>query len=63
MKDSNVVPALLLSPVFSSDVVPALLPWRQQVVGVVVKIGGSHRDDAGFAAVQRWRLLVGFLAG
>jgi hypothetical protein len=38
---SNVVPTLLLSPVFSDNVVPALLPWRQQVVDVVVGIGGS----------------------
>jgi hypothetical protein len=41
MKDSNVVPELLLSPVFSSYVVPALLPWRQQVVDVVAEIGDS----------------------
>jgi hypothetical protein len=41
MKSSNVVPMLLPSPVFSSYVVPALLPWRQQVVDVVAEIGDS----------------------
>jgi hypothetical protein len=41
MKSSNVVPALLLSPVFSDNVVPPLLPWRQQVVDVVAEIGDS----------------------
>jgi hypothetical protein len=41
MKSSNVVPTLLLSPVFSSNIVPALLPRRQQVVDVVAEIGGS----------------------
>jgi hypothetical protein len=39
MKYSYVVPALLLSPVFSSYVVPALSLERQQVVGVVAEIG------------------------
>jgi hypothetical protein len=41
MGKSNVVPALLLRPVFGSYVVPALLPWRQQVVGVAAEIGDS----------------------
>jgi hypothetical protein len=37
----DVVPALPLGPVVSYYVVPALLPWRQQVAGVVAEIGGS----------------------
>jgi hypothetical protein len=37
MKYSDVVPTLLLSPVFSSYVVPALLPWRQQAAGVIAE--------------------------
>jgi len=41
MKGSNVVPALLLSPVSGSNVVPALLLERQQVVDVVAEPGGS----------------------
>ena len=36
---SNAVPALLLSPVFNRNVVPELLPGRQQRDDVVVEIG------------------------
>jgi hypothetical protein len=39
MKNGNAVPALLLRPVSSHNVVPTLLSWRQQVADVVAEIG------------------------
>ena len=41
MKNSNVVPTLLVSPVFNSYVVPTLLPWRQHRDDVVAETGDS----------------------
>src|SRR5215472_13552123 len=40
MKGSDVVPELLLGPVFSRYVVPELLPWRQQRDDVAAETGG-----------------------